>query len=121
LLVNYNESGDLKVQVEEFKNYTGYYPESIHAYPIYRTRENRKFCKEKGIRISGPPLGRPPKNIDKKMKKQAQLDERLRNHIEGKFGQAKRGFSLAKVMAKLSETSVTAIELRSAPRSQLLS
>lgn len=108
---NYNESGDLKAQVEEFKNYTGHYPESIHADQIYRTRENRKFCKEKGIRISGPPLGRPPKNIDKKMKKQAQLDERLRNHIEGKFGQAKRGFSLGKVMAKLSETSVTAIAI----------
>ena len=54
------------------------------ALQIYRTRENRKFCKEKGIRISGPPLGRPPKNIDKEQKKQAKLDERLRNNIEGK-------------------------------------
>ncbi len=108
---NYNESGDLKAQVEEFKNYTGHYPESVHADQIYRTRENRKFCKEKGIRISGPPLGRPPKNIDKEQKKQAQLDERLRNYIEGKFGQAKRGFSLGKVMAKLSETSMTAIAI----------
>ncbi|NES90671.1 hypothetical protein D5R40_23815 [Okeania hirsuta] len=59
-------------------------------------------------------------SIDKQTKKQAQLDERLRNHVEGKFGQAKRGFSLGKVMAKLSETSTTAIELRSAARSQLL-
>ena len=41
------------------------------ALQIYRTRENRKFCKEKGIRISGPPLGRAPKNIDKEQKKQA--------------------------------------------------
>ena len=90
------------------------------ALQIYRTRENRKFCSERGIRISGPPLGRPPTNIDKNKKKQAQLDERLRNNIEGKFGQAKRGFSLAKVMAKLPETSMTAIELRSAARSQLL-
>lgn len=118
---NYNESGDLKAQVEQFKNYTGHYPESVHADQIYRTRENRKFCKEKGIRISGPPLGRPPKNIDKEQKKQAQLDERLRNHIEGKFGQAKRGFSLAKVMAKLPETSMTAIASGTAKLSQLLS
>lgn len=110
-MVNYNESGDLESQVEEFKNYTGHYPESVHADKIYRTRENRKFCKEKGIRMSGPPLGRPAKNIDKEQKKQAQLDERLRNHIEGKFGQAKRGFSLAKVMAKLPETSITAIAI----------
>ncbi len=108
---NYNESGDLKPQVEEFKNYTGHYPESVHADKIYRSRENRKFCKEKGIRMSGPPLGRPPKNIDKEQKKQAHWDERLRNHIEGKFGQAKRGFSLQKVMTKLPETSATAIAI----------
>lgn len=72
---------------------------------------NRQFCKEKGIRISSPPLERPPKNIDQEQKKQAQLDERLRNHIQGKFGQAKRGFSLEKVMAKLSKTSMTAIAI----------
>ena len=52
---NFNESGDLKAQIEAFKNRTGYYPESVHAYPIYRTRENRKLCKDRGIRLSGPP------------------------------------------------------------------
>jgi len=35
---NFNESGDLKAQVEAFKNYTGYYPESVHADRIYRNR-----------------------------------------------------------------------------------
>lgn len=108
---NFNESGDLKAQVEAFKNYTGFYPESVHADQIYRTRENRKFCQERGIRISGPLLGRPPANISKEKKKQAQLDERLLNYIEGKFGQTKRRFSLDKVMAKLSETSLTAIAI----------
>ena len=29
---NYNESGDLKSQVEEFKKYTGHYPESVHGF-----------------------------------------------------------------------------------------
>ena len=51
---NFNESGELKAQVEAFKSYTGYYPESVHADRIYRTRENRAWCKERGIRISGP-------------------------------------------------------------------
>ena len=51
---NFNESGDLKAQVEAFKNYTGYYPESVHADRIYRNRENRAWCKERGIRISDP-------------------------------------------------------------------
>ncbi len=71
--------------------------------------ENRKFCKERVIRMSGVAKGRPPKNIDQEQKKQDQLDERLRNHIEGKFGQPQRGFSLQKVMTKLSVTSTTPI------------
>jgi transposase, IS5 family len=108
---NFNESTDFKTQIESYKNYTGYYPESIHVDKIYRTRENRAWCKERGIRISGVPLGRPPKNVSKEKKKQALQDERIRNSIEGKFGQGKRRFSLGRVMAKLSHTSQTAIAI----------
>ncbi|MBD2609486.1 transposase [Scytonema hofmannii FACHB-248] len=104
-----NESGDFKTQVEDFKDYTGFYPESVHVDKIYRTRENRDWCRERGIRISGAPLGRPPANVSKEKKKQAKDDERIRNCIEGKFGQGKRRFSLGRVMAKLSHTSQTAI------------
>lgn len=127
---NFNESGDLKAQVEAYKNYTGYYPESVHVDKIYRTRENRAWCKERRIVMSGPALGRPPVNISKEQKKQALESERTRNSIEGKFGesarcggsprcsdwrtrkgQAKRRFSLNRVMAKLSHTSQTAIAI----------
>ena len=108
---NFNESGDLKAQVEEYKNFTGCYPESVHVDKIYRTRKNRAWCKEEGIRISGPPLGRPPKNISQDKKKQAQLDEKIRNTIEGKFGQGKRRYSLDCIMTKLSETSETCIAI----------
>lgn len=108
---NYNESGDLISQVEAYKDYTGVYPESLHADRIYRTRANRAWCKERGIRLSGPPLGRPPKTSSRTAKKQAQEDERIRNEIEGKFGQAKRRFSLNRVMAKLPNTSETSIAL----------
>ena len=83
---NFNESGDLKAQVEAYHKFTGYYPESVHADRIYRTRENRAWCKEKGIRISGTTLGRPPANVSKSKKKQALEDERIRNAIKGKFG-----------------------------------
>jgi hypothetical protein len=38
---NFNESGDLKAQVEAYHRFTGYYPESVHADRIYRNRENR--------------------------------------------------------------------------------
>ena len=108
---NFNESTDFKAQVEKFKEITGAYPESVHVDKIYRTRENRAWCKERGIRISGPPLGRPPKNVSSQQKKQALDDERFRNYIEGKFGQGKRRFSLNRVMAKLSHTSETAIAI----------
>ena len=108
---NFNESGDFKAQVEAFKEATGVYPESVHVDRIYRTRSNRAFCKERGIRISGPPLGRPQAFVSDEKKKQAQEDERVRNAIEGKFGVSKRRFSLNRVMAKLPHTSQTAIAI----------
>ena len=45
------------------------------------------------------------------MKKQAGEDEKIRNCIEGKFGQAKRRFSLNRVMAERIDTSETAIAI----------
>ena len=108
---NFNESQDFIQQVEDFKKQTGYYPDSVHVDKIYRTRKNRAFCKEKGIRVSGTPLGRTPKNISIEAKRQAQEDERIRNSIEGKFGQSKRRFSLSKIMTKLPSTSATVIAI----------
>ena len=108
---NYNESKELKSQIESYKELTGFYPESVHVDRIYRTRENRAWCKERGIRISGPPLGRPRKNLSKQVKKQAQEDERIRNEIEGKFGIVKRRFGLNRVMAKLDQTSQTVVAI----------
>jgi transposase, IS5 family len=108
---NFNESGDLQAQVESFKSYTGTYPESLHVDKIYRTKVNRAWCKERGIRMSGVKLGRPPKTISKLTKRQAQLDERIRSCIEGKFGEAKRRFSLDRVMTKLASTSEATIAI----------
>lgn len=108
---NYNESGDLKMQVQAYKDCTGYYPESVHVDKIYRTRANQKWCRERGIRMSGPPLGRPPKNVSPEQKRQQKKDESIRNAIEGKFGQGKRRFSLGRVMTKLAQTSETSIAL----------
>ncbi len=106
---NYNEAGDLTEQIESYHDRFGFYPESVHADKIYRNRDNRKFCKKRGIRLSGPALGRPPKQIDSQLKIQARQDELDRIPIEGKFGQAKRRFSLSKIMCKLAQTSEAAI------------
>jgi transposase, IS5 family len=112
---NFNESTDLIKQIETYHARFGYYPVSVHADKIYRTRENRRYCTEHGIRLSGPPLGRPKKvtaENAQQLKREKQLhrqDEIERIAIEGKFGQGKRRFSLARVMTKLAETSEVAI------------
>jgi len=112
---SYNESGDLLGQIEKYHKRFGFYPESVHADQIYRNRENRQYCKKHGIRLSGPPLGRPKKvtleNADHltQEKKQYRQDEIDRIAIEGKFGQGKRRFSLARIMAKLAVTSEAVI------------
>ncbi|MCH8121206.1 MAG: IS5 family transposase, partial [Planctomycetes bacterium] len=112
---NYNESGDLIGQIEKYRKRFGFYPESVHADQIYRNRENRRYCKAHGIRLSGSPLGRPKKvtaeNAEqlKQQKQQFRQDEIDRIAIEGKFGQGKRRFSLARIMAKLAGTSEVVI------------
>jgi len=110
---NFNESTHLQQQVEAFHARFGHYPESVHADQIYRTRANRQYCKANHIRLSGPPLGRPQSDptVQAQLKQQAREDEALRVAIEGKFGQAKRRFSLARVMAKLAETAQSAIAI----------
>lgn len=55
----YNESSTLMDACESYKKRTGHYPERILADQIYRNRENRAYCREHGIRLSGPKLGRP--------------------------------------------------------------
>ncbi len=44
-------------------------------------------------------------------KKQALEDDRIRNAIEGKFGEGKRRFGLNRIMAKLDNTSQTTIAI----------
>jgi hypothetical protein len=107
----YNESNYLIEHIEAYKKRCGYYPESVHVDKIYRNRENRRYCKDKGIRISGPPLGRPKKDEkeQKEVLKETRLDELIRIAIEGKLGNGKRRYGWARIMAKLKNTSETAI------------
>jgi transposase, IS5 family len=107
----YNESCDLEEQIKRYKQRFGFYPESVHVDKIYRNNDNRRFCKKHGIRISGPPLGKPIEDAEK-LKEQRRLkyqDEIDRIAVEGKFGQGKRRFSLALIMTKLAQTSEVAI------------
>jgi len=107
----FNESKDLKQQVEVYKQRYGYYPETVLADQLYGSRENRSYLKERGIRYGGKALGRPPKktaeNTERlqREKKQRMEDSRERIPIEGKFGQGKNGYRLNYIRARLQKTS----------------
>lgn len=107
----YNEANDLVEQVERYKDRFGYYPESVHVDQIYRNRENRTYCKGHGIRLSGPMLGRPPKDRKQNLAilQQTRQDERDRIPVEGKFGNGKRRYGLDRIMAKRADTSESVI------------
>jgi hypothetical protein len=113
----YNESMDLVQQINAFRRRFGHDPASVHVDQIYRTRENRRYCTSRGIRLSGPALGRP-RTINEATAEQMQHDKHqayddaiARIAIEGKFGQGKRRFGLGRLMAKLALTSEVMIQI----------
>jgi IS5 family transposase len=68
---NFNESGDLKAQVQS--------PFMQIAFTVQGKTEHG--VKKKELESVGPPLGRPPANVSKAKKRQALEDERIRNAI----------------------------------------
>jgi len=102
----YHEGKDLIPQVEFYFKIHGYYPELVQVDKAYSTRENRKWLKERNIRITAKPLGRKPKQEKTAYQKAKHKKEATeRNHIEGKFGQGKNGYKLNNIRAKLIDTS----------------
>jgi transposase, IS5 family len=79
----------------------------VKADKIYAIRKNRSWLKQRGIRITAPPLGlKPAKTAQtyyQKMKARKEAAER--NQIEGKFEQGKNGYDLNEIRARLSATS----------------
>ena len=105
---SYNETEDLKTSANNYKKRNGYFPEKINADQIYITRENRAWCKEKGIQLNGKPLGRPTEQTKERIKELRQAISE-RNCVEGKFGQAKRWYGMGCIHAKLKTTSESMI------------
>ena len=102
----FNESKDLTLQVELFHKTYGHYPELLLGDRIYLNRANRKWLKERHIRIVGKPLGRPPKQeLTAYQKRKLKKERNQRNLIEGKFGQGKNAYGLSNIQAKRSDTS----------------
>lgn len=108
----YNESTVLVEAVERFRVRTGHYPERLLADQIYRTRDNRKFCKLHGIRLSGPKLGRPSLTKQSvKEKRQEYQDNTDRIEVERSFSLSKRCYGMDLIRTKLYDTTLTSIAL----------
>ena len=106
----YNEAGNLQEMAERFREREGHYPSRILADKIYRNRENLSYCKEHGIRLSGPALGRP-RNGETRDKTQDYRDECERVEVERRFSLAKRKCGMGLVTAKLRETAAHVIAM----------
>lgn len=99
----YNEAGGLPKVVERYREREGHYPARVLADKLYRNRENLRYCRERGIRLSGPALGRP-KRDEEVDRKQEYLDACDRVEVERRFSLAKRKCGLGLITAKLQET-----------------
>lgn len=106
----YNESEELETEIEHYRERYACYPTRVLADKIYRNRSNLAYCKERGIRLSGPALGRPKRDavVDKKAEYKDICD---RVEVERAFSLAKRRFSLTQIRTYLKETTQTVIAL----------
>jgi transposase, IS5 family len=96
----FNEGSHMMDYIERYRKRFGFYPKEVLADQIYCTRSNRAALKEKRIKLLAKPLGRPSAVS-------IHLSPGERNPIEGKFGQAKTGYGLNRIRARLKGTSET--------------
>lgn len=96
----YNEGAHLQEYVGNYRARFGFYPAKVLADKLYCSRENRKWLKDRNITLAAKPLGRPSA---KAVANHVRPGER--NPIEGKFGQAKNGYGMNRIRARLKTTS----------------
>jgi len=106
----YNESDIVVSAIRRYHDRHGSYPERVLADKIYRNRKNLNYCKERGIRLSGPALGRPKKNEvrDKTIENQDNAD---RIAVERGFSQLKGCFGADLLTTKRKDTTLSSIAL----------
>ena len=105
----YNECTIFVDAMNRYKERTGHYPKLVLVDQIYRTRDNRSFCKEHNIIMSGPKLGRPSK--DRNSSKAEYQDNTDRIEVERFFSTGKRCNRAGLIMTKLEETTLSSIAL----------
>ena len=94
------EGNYLSECVENYKRRFGFYPEKVLAEKVYCTSDNRRWLKSKNIKLAAKLLGRPSAQAVEDHVRPGE-----RNSIEGKFGQAKNGYGMNLIRARLKQTS----------------
>ena len=107
---SYNESDVLIKALERYRDRIGHYPARVLVDQIYRNRNNLAYCRQRGIRVSGPALGRP-KPMTSEEKKQAYIDNTDRIEVERGFSLGKRCYGLGLIRTKLDITTRSSIAL----------
>lgn len=109
----FNEGPQLIDALNAYAYRNGQYPARVLVDQIYRTRKNLEFCKEHGILVSGPKLGRPVKTVEtsRKNKRIAKRDQSDRIEIERYFSVAKRRNGMGLIMRKREDTSLATIAM----------
>jgi hypothetical protein len=104
----YNESSVLIDAIRRFHDREGHFPARVLVDKIYRNRKNIKYCKDRGIRIMGDALGRPPKGqrVDQSLAYQDNAD---RIEVERDFSLLKRCYGMQNIRAKLPVTTLSTI------------
>ena len=109
----YNECTILVDVIERYKKRAGHYPKRVLVDQVYRTKENRRFCEERGIVMSGRQPGRPPKDAKERrgLEKKERRNDTDRIEIERFFSRDKRCCGAGLIMTKLSKTTLGAVAL----------
>ena len=109
----YNECTVLQDVLERYRKRTGHYPRRVLVDKVYRTRANREYCEERGVKMSGRAPGRP--SADPEQRRLAEKEERRndvdRIEVERFFSRDKRTCGAGLVVAKLSVTALGSIAL----------
>ena len=101
----YNECNSVRDAVERYRERCGKWPERVLVDRIYRTKENRKWCELRGIKLAGRAQAkRPPTKAERK-------EDADRNEVERFFSRGKRVCGAGLLRLRLEETTLGAVAL----------
>ena len=93
---NFNESGDVEMQLANYEDRFGAKPPYVVGDRIYGTNDNRNLLKDKEIRNAFEPRGRKPKQ-ESTSDRWHKRKRRERNWIEGAIGNGKNHYGLDRI------------------------